>query len=84
MCLIYKHNVIYIFFMFVSGFRTLFSQWPASSLVSVLSCELNGQGLSAASPLFSVTFHFQLNYSFFVGRLGLLGLGFRIRVSVTV
>ena len=29
---------------FISGFCSLFSQWPAGSAVAVLFCELNGQG----------------------------------------
>jgi len=47
MRLIYKHNVIHILYKqmwFISALRSLFSNWPASSSVSVLSSELNGQG----------------------------------------
>ena len=36
-----------------------------------------------AGPFF-VTFHFELNYSFFVGPLGLVGLGFSIRLVLSV
>jgi len=45
--------------------------------VSVLSCELNGYGSHPAWDIYLfVTLYFRLNYSFFVGRLGLVGLGF--------
>ena len=76
--------IIYRRIWFTIGLRSRFAEWPAGSVVSVLSCELNGQGSSPAWAIFSVTFHFQLNYGFFVGRLGLVGLAFSIRVSVTV
>ena len=49
---------------FISGLCSLFSQWPAGSAVSVLSCELNGQGSSLVWAIFSVTFHFNLIAAF--------------------
>jgi len=61
---------------FVTALCSLFSKWPAGSAVIVLSCKLNGQGSRHAWAIFSLTFHFQLNYSFFfVGRVGLVQLG---------
>ena len=48
-----------------------------------MRAEWTGFALPAWDILFFVTFHFQLNYSFLVGRLGLAGLGFSIKVSVT-
>jgi len=54
----------------------------------VLFCFLVNISLKLITDiLLFVTFHFQLNYSFnslFAGRSGLVGLGFSIRVSVTV
>jgi len=44
---VYKYNVVHILYKrmwFISGFCSLFSQWPAGSAVAVLFCELNGQG----------------------------------------
>jgi len=71
---------------FIGGLCSLFSQWPAGSAVTVLFCELNGEGSNPTWAIFAVIFNFQLNYrpSFFVGWLGLVGLEFSIRVSVTV
>jgi len=62
---IYKHNVIHILYnriWFTSGLLCrMITDWPAGSAVTMLSCELNGQG---SSPIWAilVTFHFQLNY----------------------
>jgi len=82
---IYKHNVIPILYKriwCISTLCSLFSKWPAGSRVNVLFCELNGQASHPALEFFSVTFYFQLSYCFFGGCLGLIGLGFSIRVSV--
>jgi len=54
-----------------SGLQSQFTEWPASSAGTVLSCKVNGHGLSPTWAIF-VTLHFQ---QFFVGRLGLTGLG---------
>jgi len=70
--LMYKPNVIHILYQriwFTSGLCSLFSQWLAGSMVIMLSSHV---------AVFSVTFHFQLNYSFFVG-----WLRFSISVCVT-
>ena len=56
----------------VSALRSQFSKWPAGSVYSVLSYELNGQ------------VRIPPGHKFFVGWLGLVGLGLSIRVSVTV
>jgi len=79
MRLIYKRKVIHILYKriwFISGLCSLFSQWLAGSAVSLLSCELNGQGSSLAWAIVLATFHFQVNYSYFLGQLGLVGLEF--------
>jgi len=65
----YKHNVIHILYKrmwFVSGFCSLFSQWPAGSVVIVILCELMAM-VRVRVGHFGVTFHFQLNYRFFRG-----------------
>jgi len=81
---IYKHHVIDILYKqiwFISALCSLFINYPPGCRVSVLSCELSGLGLHPTWAIFSVTFHFQLNYRFFVGQLALVGLEFSIRVS---
>ena len=51
-----------------SGLSSQFTECPVGPVGSVLSCEVNGHGSNPTWAIF-VTFHFQLNYSFFVGRL---------------
>ena len=86
MRLIYRHDVIRILYKqmwFISALSSLFSNRPAGSPVSVLSCELNGQGSCPACAVFFGYLLLLAYYSFFfMGRLGVVGLGFSIRVSV--
>jgi len=66
---------------FISALCSLFSNWHDSSPVSMLSCELNGQGLCPACAVFFWLLSLSAYYSFFfMGRL--VGLGFSITVSV--
>jgi len=48
-----QYSLHYKQMWFISGLRSLFSKWPASSAVSVLSCELNSQGSRPAWAIFS-------------------------------
>jgi len=68
-------QIFYAQTLFISGLCSPFSQWPASS-------GLRGEWPWFESRLghFLVTFHFQLSYSFFVGWLRLVGLGFSMLV----
>ena len=52
--LIYKHDVIHILYkqLWFSALCSLFRNWPGGSSVSVLSCELNGQGSCPAWAIF--------------------------------
>jgi len=55
--------------------------------LSVPACEVNGQGSSPAYVIFcyiSLSTSLQFFLVFFVGRLGLVGLGLGIRVRVKV
>ena len=65
-----------IYFRVNSGLRSQFTEWPAGSTDSMLSCKLNGQGSNPTRAIF------QFNYSFIVGQLGLVGLGFSIRIAL--
>jgi len=47
-----------------------------------ITCPSHLPRLRLAQKLNFVTFYFQLNYSFFLGKLVLVGLGFRITISV--
>jgi len=63
--------------------RSQFTEWYAGLADTVLSCKLNGEGSNPTWLIFRLHFTFNL-ISFLVDGLGLAGLGFSIRVSVTV
>jgi len=71
--------------LFITGRRRQFNELSDGTSGSVVSSEVNCHGLSPSGDVFFISvfvkFHFQLNHTFFVGRLG---LRFKIKVRFSV
>jgi len=77
-------HILYNWIWFISGFCSLFTSCLARSMDTLLASEVNwlASQLSNFVLLLHFTLSFIIDFSLFCGSIGLLGLGFSIRVNV--